>query len=70
MIVVEQIGYRALLRKEPGGYTDVVPTLQGCISYGDTIEEALDMAREAIGGYLDSLRAYGEDIPAEQGFFE
>lgn len=71
VIAVEQIGYRALLRKEPeGGYTAVVPTLQGCISYGDTIEEAIDMAREAIEGYLDSLRAHGEEIPTEQDLIE
>jgi predicted RNase H-like HicB family nuclease len=70
-IVVEQIRYFALLRKEPeGGYTAIVPTLTGCITYGDTIDEAIDLAREAIEGYLDSLRAYGEEIPTEHGLIE
>ena len=71
MIVVEQISYRVLLRKEPeGGYTAIVPTLPGCITFGDTIEEAIDMAREAIEGYLESLEAHGEEIPTEQDLIE
>ena len=66
MIFVDQISYRVLLRKEPeGGFTAIVPTLQGCISYGETIEEAIDMVKEAIEGYIESLRAHGEDIPTE-----
>jgi predicted RNase H-like HicB family nuclease len=71
VIVVEQISYRVLLRKEPeGGYTAIVPTLPGCITYGDTIEEAIDMAREAIEGYLESLKAHGEEIPTEKDVVE
>jgi len=66
VIFVDQISYRVLLRKEPeGGFTAIVPTLQGCISYGETIEEAIDMVKEAIEGYIESLRAHGEDIPTE-----
>ena len=49
------LNYRILLRKEPeGGYTVVVPTLPGCITYGDTIDEAIKMAKEAIGLYIES----------------
>lgn len=71
MIAVEQISYHILLRKEPeGGYTAIVPTLPGCITFGDTIEEAIDMAREAIEGYLESLEAHGEEIPTEQDLIE
>jgi len=47
-----------LLRKEPeGGYTVTVPSLPGCITFGDTIENARDMAKEAIELYLESLKA-------------
>ena len=71
MIALEQISYRFLLRKEPeGGYTAIVPTLPGCITFGDTIEEAIDMAWEAIEGYLESLEAHGEEIPTEQDLIE
>jgi len=68
---MEQISYRVLLRKEPGGgYTAIVPTLPGCVTYGDTIEEAIDMAREAIEGYLEILKAHGEEIPTEKDVVE
>ena len=38
---------------DEGGYTVYVPSLHGCISEGDTIEEALANIREAIELYLD-----------------
>ncbi|MDZ7377413.1 MAG: type II toxin-antitoxin system HicB family antitoxin [candidate division KSB1 bacterium] len=65
------LNYRILLRKEPGGgYTVLVPTLPGCVTYGSTIEEAIKMAKEAIELYLESLRAHGEDIPTEEETLE
>ena len=46
--------YRILLRREPeGGYTVIVPSLPGCVTYGDTIEEAIEMAKEAIELYIE-----------------
>jgi predicted RNase H-like HicB family nuclease len=38
---------------DEGGYTVYVPTLPGCISEGDTLEEALANIREAIELYLE-----------------
>lgn len=62
------LSYRILLREEPeGGYTVTVPTLPGCITFGDTITEAIAMAREAIELYLESLHFHGEPIPTEEG---
>lgn len=40
---------------EEGGYTVFVPALPGCISEGDTIEEALQNIREAIELYLEPI---------------
>jgi len=63
--------YRILLNKEPeGGYTVNVPALPGCITYGETIDESITMAKEAIGLYLESLAEHGEDIPSEENTFE
>ena len=46
--------YRIILTQETeGGYTVVVPTLPGCITYGDNVNHAIDMAKEAIEGYLE-----------------
>lgn len=65
------LSYRIFLREEPeGGYTVTVPTLPGCVTFGDTIPEAIVMAREAIELYLESLVAHGEAIPNDEGLFE
>lgn len=63
--------YRILLNKEPeGGYTVNVPALPGCITYGETVDESITMAKEAIALYLESLAEHGEDIPSEENTFE
>ena len=48
---------------EEGGYTVTVPDLPGCISEGDTFEEALDMGRDALHSYLAVAQEYGDPIP-------
>jgi len=66
-----QLSYRILLRKEPeGGYTVIVPSLPGCVTYGRSVEEAIEMAKEAIELYIESLRKHGEEIPTEEGTLE
>jgi len=40
---------------EEGGYTVYVPSLPGCISEGETVEEAVDNIREAIELYLEPV---------------
>jgi antitoxin HicB len=65
------LNYRILLQREPeGGYRVMVPILPGCVTYGDTIEEAKKMAKEAIGLYLESLIEDGEEIPTEEDVLE
>ena len=48
-----------------GGYTATVPSLPGCITEGDTVDEALDHARDAIRLYIADLEAAGEAAPEE-----
>ncbi len=50
---------------EVGGYTVEVPSLPGCITEGDTVEEALANAREAIQAWIESAIAHNEPIPEE-----
>ncbi len=64
IILMRQLSYRIILRKEPeGGYTVLVPSLPGCITYGKTVEEAIDMAKDAIKGYVESLIEEKVDLP-------
>ncbi|MDP2926206.1 MAG: type II toxin-antitoxin system HicB family antitoxin [Nanoarchaeota archaeon] len=43
-----------LEEQEEGGYTVYVPALPGCISEGDTMDEAINNIKEAIELYLDT----------------
>jgi len=57
--------YTAFFEEAPeGGYTVRIPTL-GCVTEGETFEEAKRMARDAIRSYLASLLKHGEPIPEE-----
>ena len=58
--------FNIVLRPEPeGGFTALVPALPGCVTYGRTLAEAKQMARDAIAGYIASLRRHGEPIPTD-----
>jgi antitoxin HicB len=56
------------VRIEPaaeGGYDVFVPALPGCVTQGETYEEAVAMAQEAIEGWLEALAKVGEPPPVE-----
>ncbi len=58
--------YTVILEKESdGGYHAFCPTLRGCHSQGDSVEEAIANITEAIELYLESLRADNQSIPRE-----
>lgn len=53
--------------KEAGGYTVTIPSLPGCVSEGDTFEEALRNIQEAASLYLEVMRKQKEGITEEKG---
>ena len=56
--------YRVLIQQdEDEMFVAEVPSLHGCISQGETREEAVTHVREAIAAYLESLQERGEPIP-------
>ena len=56
--------YRILLTPEDeGGFSVSVPALPGCFTQGETIEEAIEMAKEAISLYIEVLEEEGSSIP-------
>ena len=58
--------YTVLMDKnERGGYTVTVPSLPGCISQGETWEEALKNIEEAIAGYIETLKILKKPVPVE-----
>ena len=61
-----EVKYTVLIEKnEEGGYTVTVPSLPGCITQGDTWQEAMANAREAIAGYIEALKDIGKPVPVE-----
>ncbi len=56
--------YEVVLQPEPeGGFSVFVPELPSVATQGESREEALAMAKEAIEGYLDVMREEGLAIP-------
>lgn len=63
--------YKIHLQKEPeGGFTVSVPALPGCITYGENIDEAIAMAKEAIELYIEELQERDEAIPDNSNTLE
>lgn len=62
------MGYTVILEQESdGGFVATVPTLPGCVTQGDTRDEALRNAREAIELYIEDCVAAGDPVPVEAG---
>ena len=56
--------YAGLIHKDTySDYGVSFPDLPGCITAGRTVEEAREMAAEALALYIETLEAYGEEIP-------
>jgi predicted RNase H-like HicB family nuclease len=62
-------GYIALVHKDDGtSYGVSFPDVPGCISAGDTFEEAVANAADALAGHFALMRSDGEAIPAPRSF--
>ncbi len=62
-----KVRYTVILAPDPetGAIGVAVPMLPGCVTVGETIEEALANAREAIATHVEGLAAYGDEVPVE-----
>jgi len=62
--------YPVVLEPSAIGFGVYVPDLHGCVSVGETREEALDMIAEAIAFHLEGMREDGLDVPAPGSVIE
>ncbi len=70
MKINQPLQFHAIFRPEPeGGFTVVVPSLPGCITYGKTLKEANKMALDAIQGYLVSVAKHQGKVVSDEGDF-
>ena len=61
---MEQIKFRVIVEQDEDGiFVAECPTLPGCISQGKTRTEALDNIKDAMKGYIESLKKHNEPIP-------
>ena len=58
--------YSLKLEEHDGAYLAYFPALRGCQTWGQTYEEAIKNAEEALVGYLEALRIAGDKIPEER----
>ncbi|HEY7059946.1 MAG TPA: type II toxin-antitoxin system HicB family antitoxin [Chloroflexota bacterium] len=56
-----------LLPEDDGRFTATVPALPGCVTFGNSPDQALERVRDAITQYVASLEAHGEPVPEEHG---
>lgn len=62
------MNYPIAIEHEPGkAYGVQVPDLPGCFSAGDTMDEAIANAKEAVAFHIEGLLDAGENIPSPQG---
>lgn len=57
------IEYAVVIERSPNNYVAWVPDLDGCVSTGNTLEEAKTTIAEMIEMHIESLRAHGEPVP-------
>lgn len=55
--------YPVALEKAEDGYGAFFPDVPGCVSHGDSLDEALIHAKEALEGHFELSAEYGEDLP-------
>lgn len=59
----EALRYAVVFERSGDGYGVFVPDLPGCVSVGDTLEEAQSNIREAIEGHIAVMREFGDPVP-------
>lgn len=67
MVMKHTLSFSVMYEEAPdGGYVAFVPSLPGCHTQGETIEDAEKNIQEAIELYLESLEDHNEEIPQER----
>ncbi len=67
----KRLSYKVVLEPcDEGGFTVYVASLPGSVSQGDTYHEALENIKEAIRGWIQVSREYGDDVPPSDVIYE
>ncbi|HDN80313.1 MAG TPA: type II toxin-antitoxin system HicB family antitoxin [Chloroflexi bacterium] len=61
------LSYAVYERDEDGKWTVEVPMLPGCVTWGETRAEAVEMAEDAIKGWILTALRFGDELPVIDG---
>ncbi len=60
--------YAIVIERAETNYSAYAPDVLGCVTTGDTVEETVALMQEALEFHFESLRDYGEPIPAATSY--
>lgn len=64
------LNYNLIFKPEKqGGFTVIVPSLPGCVTYGKNLSEAKKMAGDAVKAYVMSLIKHNESVPTDEASY-
>jgi len=66
-ITMKQFTFRTIIQKDGDGFHGFVPSLPGCHTYGETIEEVRKNIKEAVMGWIEATKEQGWEIPQDEG---
>lgn len=64
---MKQFTFRTIIQKDGKGFHGFVPSLPGCHTYGDSIEEVRKNIKEAVSGWIEATQDQGWEIPQDEG---
>lgn len=64
---MKQFTFRTIIKKDGNGFHGFVPSLPGCHTYADTIEEVRGNIKEAVVGWMEATKEQGWEIPLDEG---
>lgn len=60
---IEEAVRHAVIECEPDGCTVIVPELDGCVTFGETPEEAIENLRDAVEAWVLTAIRFGDPVP-------
>lgn len=64
---MKQFTFRTIIQKDGEGFHGFVPSLPGCHTYGNSIEDVRKNIKEAVVGWTQAQKELGWNIPSDEG---
>lgn len=64
---MKQFTFRTIIQKDGKGFHGFVPSLPGCHTYGNSVEEVRTNIKEAVQGWVEANLEQGWEVPSDEG---